>query len=85
MRDRSARIQPMRMPPQAIFDIEPTVTTRGSYAAIGVGAHPRSMSSSVVVSSTIRVVPALRAVATRRDRSSSGSVAPVGLWKSGIR
>ncbi len=39
---RSARIQPMRIPPHAIFDIDPTVITLGPLAAIG-GRRPAAV------------------------------------------
>ncbi len=85
---RSARIQPMRSPPQNDFDIEPTVRTRSRRvvieAARGAGIGPSSHMSRIVSSMTVRVrVSAM--MRAKRFRSSAGMVIPVGFWLSGMK
>ena len=86
---RSARIQPIRRPPQNDFDIEPTVSTRSRRvvidAATGAGTGSSSHMSVIVSSMIVRVrVSAMmsRQIACGRQRAC---VSPVGLWLSGIR
>ena len=55
----SARIQPIRMPPQKDFDIEPMVISRSARdvidAATGAGTGSSSQTSVRVSSTTVRV------------------------------
>ena len=85
---RSARIQPMRRPPQHDFDIEPTVSTRSRRdvidAANGAGISSSSH-MSVIVSSTMVRVRVSATICANRFRCAGGIVMPVGLWLSGIR
>ena len=86
---RSARIQPIRRPPQNDFDIEPTVSTRSRRvvmaAAIGAGTGSSSHMS------VIGLVDDGASAGLGDDARQALSVAapaivsPVGFWLSGIR
>ena len=85
---RSARIQPIRRPPQNDFDIEPTVRTRSRRAVMAAASGAGTGSSShmsVMVSSMMVRVRVSAMMCASRLRSAGGSVIPVGLWLSGIR
>ncbi len=84
----SARIQPMRIPPQNDFDIEPIVIIRSVRvlieAATGAGTGSSSQTSVRVSSMTVRVRVS-EMMSHNRLRSAAGSDMPVGLWLSGTR
>ncbi len=84
MSSRSARIHPIRSPPQTDLPTEPIVMAR-PWVANGGGIGRPSSSSPPIVSSMIRVVPCCAASSTVRWRSSVLIDWPVGLWKSGMR
>ena len=85
---RSARIQPIRIPPQNDLDVEPIVSTKSRrvvIAAASGGGTGSSSHTSVIVSSTIVRVCVSEMMCANRFRASAFSVNPVGLWLSGTR
>jgi len=81
----SARIQPIRRPPQSSFDADPTATTRVLSAASGGGAGSPSSTRSARLRSSMIVARPASAIAATAWRRMVVSTVPVGLWPVGIR
>lgn len=79
MSEASARIHPIRSPPQTVLPSEPTRTTAVEANGPAALARASSIASSAVVSSMTRMVPARCAASAKTASSLSVIERPVGF------